>query len=261
MSKPKDARTFQVKEPLMKGKDIKDWQQRIKGLFKKMNLDCPIKPDGVYGHHTRTYSAALCQAMGLNATKAMASGVTPELRTKLRNGDLTAAEKKVRWSKARKQYRQKLRKQWSNNNVHPPVASILADSWGYHPGVHDGIDVICKPNAACFAMVRSRVIDVRASGWWGQSPSGDVSKGDGIVQLEVLENVGPFKKGMHIGYGHCEHARVKVGEIVEAGETIALAGLAVAWHIHLMVNNGKVDKRGIGNIDPRKCLDYAVKNG
>ncbi len=94
----------------------------------------------------------------------------------------------------------------------------------------------------------------------GKAPSGDVRKGDGIVQLEVLESVGPFKKGMHIGYGHCEHARVRVGQVVQAGETIALAGLAVAWHIHLMMNNGSTTK-GIGNIDPRKCLDYAVKNG
>ena len=109
-------------------------------------------------------------------------------------------------------------------------------------------------------MVKSKVIDVRASGWWGKAPSGQVSKGDGIVQLEVLESVGPFKKGQHIGYGHCEHARVRVGQVVQAGETIALAGLAVAWHIHLMVNDGGT-KKGIGTRDPRPHLDYSVKHG
>lgn len=111
------------------------------------------------------------------------------------------------------------------------------------------------------AMVKSKIIDVRSAGWWGKSPSGPVSRGDGIVQMEVLESVGPFKKGMHIGYGHCEHARVKVGQVVQPGEVVALVGFAVAAHIHLMVNDGRFGKQGRGSQDPRPLLNYAVKNG
>lgn len=255
-----DSRTFKVDDKLMTGRDIKTWQEDVKKIFKKMKIDCPISPDGVYGVATRAYTAALCNASGLTASKVMANGVTPELRTKLRRQDLTANEKRIKASANRTAYRAKLRQNWKPKKVHAPVSKIITDDWGYHPGVHDGIDVVCPDNAACFAMVKSKVIDVRAGGWWGKNPSGDVAKGDGIVQLEVLENVGPFKKGQHIGYGHCEHARVRVGEIVNAGEVIALAGKAVIYHVHLMVNDGKTMK-GIGNIDPRPYLDYAVKNG
>jgi len=256
------ARTFKLDEAgqPMKGEDVKVWQQRIKGLFKKMDIDCPIEPDGTYGVNTRSFTAALCHASGLSSGKAMCNGVTSELRTKLRNNDLTPAQRKTKGSKARRDYRQKLRRQWAVKKVHPPVNAILEDSWGYVPGVHDGLDVICKANAAVFAMVKGRVFDVRTEGWWSKSPSGDVSKGDGIVQIEVLETVGPFVKGMHIGYGHCEHPRVKAGDIVEAGEVIALAGLANLWHVHLMVNDGSTT-RGKGNRNPRPLLDYSVKHG
>jgi murein DD-endopeptidase MepM/ murein hydrolase activator NlpD len=157
-------------------------------------------------------------------------------------------------------YRGELRARWAEKKVHTPLTRILADTWGYHPPVHDGIDLICPANSPIFAMVKSKVIDVRAGGWWGKAPSGDVRLGDGIIQLEVLESVGPFKKGMHIGYGHAEKAKVRVGQTVEAGDVIGHAGLAVAWHIHLMVNNGRTTK-GIGNINPEPLYRYAVKHG
>lgn len=255
-------RTFKITDGKpMRGDDVRDWQKRVKSLFKAMRINCPISIDGVYGQQTRSFTAALCRASGLSAGHAMKNGVTPELRTKLRNNDLTEAQKKTRNSKTRKEYRQKLRKRWAPKKVHAPVNRIVTDDWGYHPGVHDGIDVQSIEGAAVFAMVKSKVIDVRAGGWWGKSPSGDVSKGDGIVQLEVLESVGPFKKGMHIGYGHCEHARVRVGQTVKAGEVICLVGLAVTPHIHLMANRGEVGKQGRGTFDPRTLLNYAIKNG
>jgi murein DD-endopeptidase MepM/ murein hydrolase activator NlpD len=149
----------------------------------------------------------------------------------------------------------------AERKVHAPVDKILTDTWGYHPPGHDGVDVICEPDAVLRAMVKSKVIDVRTGGWWGKAPSGDVWKGDGIIQIEVLEDVGPFRKGQHIGYGHAEKPYVKVGQIVVAGQPLGHAGLAVAWHIHLMVNNGEVGLRGVGTRDPRPLLDYAVKNG
>lgn len=254
------ARTLHLQPNLMHGPDVLEWQKLIDHEFKHLKIDCPIVHDGIYGVHTRSYSIALVKARGYNWQKLMKTGVTPELRDKIRKRLYTPAERTRYHAKTVVAYRDSLRKQWKPKKVHPPVSSILASSWGYHPGVHDGLDVICKPNAAVFAMVRSKVVDVRASGWWGKAPSGDVSKGDGIVQLQVLDTVGPFKRGRHIGYGHCEHARVKVGEVVQAGEVIALAGLAVAWHVHLMYNHGKT-LRGVGSIDPRAILDYSVKHG
>lgn len=256
-------RTFTV---TTKGDDVKSWQREVKALFKKMAIDCPIVADGIYGTHSRAYTAALVHANGMSATTQMKNGVTPELRTKLRNApkSLTAGQKTARSSKKRQQYRSELRKRWSQKGVAKPVNLILADSWDYHPPVHDGIDVICQPNASIYAMIKAKVVDVRASGWWGKgAPSNPAlkAKGDGIIQIEVLESVGPFKKGDHIGYGHAEGAVVKVGQVVKAGERLGHAGLANAWHVHLMLNDGSVGTRGVGNKDPRACLEYTKKNG
>ncbi len=73
------VRTFQVSNPLMQGAAIRRWQITVSKEFKHLKIDCPIKVDGFYGTHTRTYTAALLRARGINAEKAMAKGVTPEL--------------------------------------------------------------------------------------------------------------------------------------------------------------------------------------
>lgn len=255
-----EPRTFKITAPHMTGADIKSWQQEIAAEFARMDIICPIKPDGIWGITSRSYNASLCHALGMIAGDVMAEGVTPELRVRIRNRRLTVQE--IERFNDREQWRRDLRARYATatNKVARPVGKILEDSWGFHPGVHDGIDVITQPNAPLFAMVKSKIIDVRAGGWWGKAPSGDVTKGDGIVQMEILEAVGPFYKGYHIGYGHAEKPTVKVGDIVEAGDQVAHAGLAVAWHIHLMYNDGDTSK-GIGNVDPRKILNYAVKHG
>jgi murein DD-endopeptidase MepM/ murein hydrolase activator NlpD len=254
----KDPRTFKVDQPPLKGEDIGAWQQAFNSQMKAWNIDYRVKVDDVYGLSTRSATATWMYALGIEQD-AMADGLTPELRSKMRGRKLTPAEK--RRFTLRRVWRARLRTRYAKGaKVARPVNKITADSWGYHPGVHDGIDVCCPPDATIYAMCKSRVIDVRSGGWWGKAPSGDVRKGDGVIQLEVLESIGPFKKGMHIGYGHAEKATVKEGQIVEAGQAIGHAGLAVAWHIHLMVNDGQTSK-GIGTRDPRPLLRYAVRHG
>jgi murein DD-endopeptidase MepM/ murein hydrolase activator NlpD len=261
-------RTFRVHPNHSTGPDVKQWQKDVKALFHKMDIDCPIKADGDYGVATRSYTAALVHANGMSAGIQMKQGVTFELRNKLLHApnSLTEGQRQRRLSDDRKQYRNKLRKQYAHLNgplVHTPTTVIVQDDWGFHPGIHDGLDVITPPDPVIFAMCKAKVIDVRSSGWWGLGAPKDPklkAKGDGIIQLEVLENVGPFKKGMHIGYGHAEKALVRIGEIVRAGHAIGHAGFANAWHIHLMINTGNTTK-GIGNLDPRPFLDYARKHG
>lgn len=265
---PKTPRTFKLpprgKKP-MTGSDVKQFQTDIKKVFKSIGIDCPIKIDGKYLQSTRGYAASLCEALGLSWKVVMKDGVTPELRTKLRHKQLTAAERKNFDSKKRKEYRAGLRDRWRVRKVHTPLTRITTDDWGYVPGVHDGVDVTGeRPGLPVFAMVKGRVIDVRMSDWWGNSPSGNVALGDGIVQIQVLETVGPFKKGDHIGYGHVEQPHnkplVKKGQIVQAGDQIGALGLAVTPHIHLMQNDGSTDM-GKGNKNPRPALDYAIKHG
>jgi murein DD-endopeptidase MepM/ murein hydrolase activator NlpD len=140
-----------------------------------------------------------------------------------------------------------------------PLKNIITDEWGYHPGVHDGIDLICPPNEPLIAMCKSTVVRV-SDEWWGPGNPGGATgdKGDGIIILRVLAGAGPFKPGLNLCYGHAEHPSVKVGQVVRAGDVIGKAGFAKAWHVHYMVN-GRSDTKGVGDRDPRPYLDYAKK--
>jgi hypothetical protein len=260
-----DPRTFKVDSPLMHGDDVKSWQQEMKDEFNKIGIVCPIDVDGYYGVETRSYMASLCHALGMNAVEVMAPGVTPELRTRIRHRTLTQAEHTRMYSKEYIDYRRALRKRWTvSHEVHTPVAKVLQHSWGYHPPVHDGVDVICLPSAPIYAMVKSKVVDVRASGWWGKGAPSDPAlkaRGDGIIQLEILDSVGPFTPGHHLCYGHAEGAVVHVGQTVNAGAHLGHAGFANAWHVHLMHNDGTVGNRGIGNLNPEPLLNYTLEHG
>lgn len=147
--------------------------------------------------------------------------------------------------------------------VAAPMKKILEDSWGYHPPVHDGLDLICPANEPIYAMSPGVVVRADPSGWWGKGAPSDPAlkaKGDGIIVYRCTENVGPFKTGMNICYGHAEGAVVRVGQKVEAGQRLGHAGLANAWHVHLMVNDNP-DTRGVGDRDPWPFYDFARKNG
>jgi murein DD-endopeptidase MepM/ murein hydrolase activator NlpD len=192
----------------------------------------------------------------------MSNGVTPDLQIKVRDKKLSPTERVRRVQ--RRLWRQRLRDKFAGGGVASPLAKILSSSWGWHPGAHDGVDLICLAEAPIFALCEAKVIDVRPSGWWGlgaQASHGHpIGDGDGIIQLECLTDVGPFRKGLHFGYGHAEHATVSVGQVVKAGQRIGTAGFANAWHVHFMVNNGDTMK-GKGDHDPLPYVEYARKHG
>lgn len=145
-----------------------------------------------------------------------------------------------------------------SGGVAPPLTHILNSSNGYTAG-HDGVDLICSPNAVIFAICDARVVDVRAGGWWGKNPTGNVSIGDGIIVLECLITNGPFRVGFKFGYGHAEKAKVRVGQTVKAGEQIGHAGFANAWHVHFMVNG--TGPGGRGDRNPMPYVNYAIRHG
>ncbi len=62
---------------------------------------------------------------------------------------------------------------------------------------------------------------------------------------------------MNLCYGHAEKPRVKVGDVVHAGQRICDAGLANAWHFHFMVNH-RSDTKGVGDRDPWPFVKYAI---
>lgn len=249
-------RTFKVDSPHMRGDDIAAFQRTLNKQFERWGWDHQIKTDGVYGVGTRSAAAQVVYGLGFSK-KIMAEGITPELRVKIRGRKRNKTELRAFRSRAGWRREQKLR---YSPRIARPLRKVTADSWGWTPPQHDGIDLICPEAAPIFAMVRARVTRADNGGWWGKSPSGDVSKGDGIVILQALETVGPIKKGMNLCYGHAERLTVQEGDIVKAGEQIGRAGLAVAWHIHFMVNVGE-GTRGVGDRDPEPIYRYAMKNG
>jgi murein DD-endopeptidase MepM/ murein hydrolase activator NlpD len=253
------SRTFRVDDPHMKGDDIREWQQWLRMTFERWDIHYPIDDDGVYDVATRAATASVCEAFGLVSPYGMKDGVTPQLRTKLRHRRLTDAEQK-RYRGERRKYRAALRKRFEHGGrVHTPVSRIITDTWGYHPGVHDGMDLICPANATLFAICDGVVVRADASGWWGKGAPSDAglrAKGDGIIIVRSTVDVGPFARGLNMCYGHAEHATVREGQHVDAGDVIGKAGLANAWHVHFMVNH-RSDSKGVGDRDPRPFVDYA----
>lgn len=259
-------RTFKVINPPMRGGDVRAWKVSLNEQMETWGVDyrLPIYEEAdrnLYDAETRSLTATVAHGLGLpSASSAMADGVTPELRIKLRNKRQTPEDKR-RFAK-RAEWRAALVRRYASRDVSPPLAVILEDSWGYHPPVHDGIDLICNPRAAGLAICKARVVRADNGGWWGKgAPSPDIAaKGDGIVVIRCLVNVGPFREGLNFCYGHAENVRVQPGETVQAGQVICEAGLANAWHFHFMVND-RSDARGVGDRDPRPYLDYAEKKG
>jgi murein DD-endopeptidase MepM/ murein hydrolase activator NlpD len=256
-----EERTFRVVSPHMKGRDIKSWQQTLNEQFKAWTVNFGVDIDGDYGVLARDGTATVLFGLGIKLAE-MNNGVTPALRAKVRTKNLTPAERVRR--AARGAWRLRLRKKHAGGGVAPPVAKIVSSSWGYKGRAHDGVDLICVEDAPIFAICDAEVIDVRLSGWWGKgaqpSPGHPVSEGDGIIQIRCLSNIGPFRKGMHFGYGHAEKARVTVGQRVKAGERLGLAGYARAPHVHFMANGGGT-RKGIGDRDPMPFVRYATKHG
>lgn len=258
-------RTFTLQTPHMHGDDVKEWQNWLRDKFLSWHIDYPVGVDGDYGQATRSATASLMRAWGVeSAQDAMSEGLTAWWRSKLRRDDRSELEDKIFQSHERAGYRAALRDRYAHKDLSTPVAKILEDSWGWHPGVHDGLDLICAWKAPLLAICTGKIVRVASSGWWGlaahASAGHPISDGDGIIILESHVNVGPFRKGMHFGYGHAEGATVKTGELVRAGQVIGHAGFANAAHVHFMVNDDPPAGglyRGVGDRDPKPFVDYA----
>ncbi len=251
-------RTFKVESPHMTGADIELGQR---DLLRRLDYwgatDYPLKVDGDYGVATRSAYATVLHGLGI-AQETMARGVTPELRSKIRNATLTKAEQ-ARYDE-REEWRKRLATKHSGGGFAKITPKIITHAWGWNPG-HDGVDIITPPRAMLYAPMPCEVIRVSASGWWGKgakpSRGHAVSEGDGIVVVRSLTDAGPFSESTRLGLGHAENAVVKVGQKLDAGDRIAEAGFANEWHTHVVAHN-RPDDRGVGDFDPWPLLAYAI---
>lgn len=100
-------RTLRLRNPPMTGDDVRDWQRELRNQFDGMGIDYEIAVDGVYGQDTRAATETLCYALGIEQDD-LDAGLTPFIRVKIRNRDLTTAE--LRRMKDRTGWRRRLRK-------------------------------------------------------------------------------------------------------------------------------------------------------
>lgn len=262
-------RTFKIQTPYMEGDDVRLWQRFLRDGFRsRWGIDYQLEEDGVYGEATRAATASFLRAWGVvSATAEMEHGVGPDLRIKIRNNHRDDEEQRLALSDERKAYRAALRARFEQIDVCYPVPNLVTDDWGWHPGIHDGVDLVCPWKQPLLAICTGKIVRTDADDWWGAnpqpSPGHPISDGDGIVIIECSISAGPFVPGLHFCYGHAEKSVVKEGDHVEAGQVVAHAGWAIQPHTHFMVNAFKsVDGfyTGRGDRDPMPFLDYAGRH-
>jgi hypothetical protein len=107
------VRTFVLRSPHMTGDDIGEFQRELNRRFEAWDISKRIDDDEDYGDHTRDAAREVCTGLGIDHETAMANGVTPELRIKIRHPDRrTAAEVERSEGKEATELRARLRKQF-----------------------------------------------------------------------------------------------------------------------------------------------------
>jgi hypothetical protein len=107
-------RTLKLTSPAMHGDDVKLLQQTINTQFKRWGVKHKIDVDGEYGPVTRDAYRSILHGLGISQA-AMAKGITPRLRVRVRRRLLTPAEL-VRF-RARKDWRAQLRKRYDGHGA------------------------------------------------------------------------------------------------------------------------------------------------
>lgn len=260
-------RDLVVVDPPMKGRDIANLNRAVRQRLEMRRIDIPAP-----AHDRFTQAAALAAIeagyfLGLLEDTILATDHGRRVCTQGAQAIIREPERRSAEQLARAKSRQpqlangpRFYAELGGGQVAVPVDPILEHSNGFTAG-HDGVDLICEEDDVIYAICDARVIDVRAAGWWGKGAQAShghpISDGDGIIQIECIVDKGPFKKGMHFGYGHAEKAVVRAGQLVKAGQKLGHAGFANAWHLHFMVNGGDTE-RGVGDRDPMPFVTFAA---
>jgi len=110
------VRTFVLRSPHMTGDDIGEFQRELNRRYEAWDISKRIDDDEDYGGHTRDAAREVCTGLGIDHETAMANGVTPELRIKIRHPDRrTAAELERSEGKEATELRARLRKQFADS--------------------------------------------------------------------------------------------------------------------------------------------------
>jgi murein DD-endopeptidase MepM/ murein hydrolase activator NlpD len=250
--------TLKITLPHMTGDVVEQFQRDCNTRLKAWGVNYQLEVDGDYGQATRDVGKSLLYGLGVDEGNDF-DGISPADRLKIRHGfERLSDEEKVRW-KDRKDWRERFAAKYSSDDLHTPITNIISSAWGWHPGVHDGVDLICDPNAPLLAICDGEIVRADAGGWWGKGAPLDPvlkARGDGIIVLRSTTDHGIFRPGLNFCYGHAESPVVRKGDRVKAGDRIGTAGFANAWHAHFMVND-RSDALGLGDRDPMPYVRFA----
>jgi hypothetical protein len=113
-----EPRTLLLKSPHMTGDDVLELQRLLNRRFSAWHIDRRVDTDSDFGKETRQACRDVCHGLGLREKEAMAHGVTPELRTKLRHPSRRTPDELARSRSAEVQaFRAKMREKFKAGKV------------------------------------------------------------------------------------------------------------------------------------------------
>jgi CHAP domain-containing protein len=164
----------------MEGPDVKEFQRTLTTRFEAWDIDKRIEDDGDYGMETRFAAQQVCEGLGILQDQAMRRGVTPELRSTIRDPTRRTLQELAR-AERRKDYRAKLRERYKGGG--PKAALTYAERFVGHTET--------APN-------RSPQIDkwIRAA---GHDPRTDIAPGGGVPWCGCFVNACLMAAGLPNG--------------------------------------------------------------
>jgi len=150
-------RTFKLARPVMRGDDIRGFQQDLNFRFGAWDIGKRLEPDGDYSRSTRDAAREVCRGLGMDPDSELAHGVSPALRVRIRHPEKRTDEEVARsHSSEARQFRANLRRRFktvvltgvdiSNNN--PSVDWHAVKDAGHTFAVHK-IGPYDRPFSGC----------------------------------------------------------------------------------------------------------------
>jgi lysozyme len=85
-------RTFTLSTPLMRGDDVRGFQEDLNFRFDAWDVGKRLELDGEYRRSTRDAAQEVCQGLGIDPEAALEHGVTPALRVRIRHPETRSPE-------------------------------------------------------------------------------------------------------------------------------------------------------------------------
>jgi lysozyme len=201
-------RTFKLVSPHMTGKDIRAFQTDLNARFAAWDIGKHIDTDADYGDGTRLAAEEVCIGLGILLEKAMAAGVTPELRVKIRHPEQRTPQEIERGRGARaKQFRSKLRARFASNGkvltgidvsnnqatVDFDAVKAAGNSFAFHK-VSEGLGAPDKKFAGRWKAIRDAGL-VRGAYHFARPQKGRNPKDEVDEFLRLLGDAGGLKDG------------------------------------------------------------------